>query len=135
MNNQQQAFLEALGRVLKRLQDGIAQPNADHDDLAIDGVMQRFEFTFELFWKVLKKILLSELVETTTPRDVLRKAYRYKIIDDEQAWIGMIQDRNLSSDIYCEETAREILMNIKQSYLRVLTKTYENLAKKLQSKS
>jgi nucleotidyltransferase substrate binding protein (TIGR01987 family) len=65
-----------------------------------DAAIQRFEFTIELFWKILKKVLFHEKIESTTPRDTLSKAYQYKLIDDEEVWLAMLDDRNNASHAY-----------------------------------
>jgi len=65
---------------------------------------------------VLKKILLDQKAETTTPKDVLKKAYQYKLIDDEEAWLSMLDDRSMSSHVYNQEAEREIFHHIKDHF-------------------
>lgn len=98
-------------------------------DYIIDAAIQRFEFTIELFWKVLKKILAYEKVESSTPRDVLSKAYQYKLIDREEIWLAMLDDRNNTSHAYKEELAKIIFDHIK-NYLPVFLETYQKLESK-----
>ena len=62
-----------LGNAIERLKDVLQHPEIDELDYLRDATIQRFEFTIELFWKVLKKILAYEKLETTTPRDTLNK--------------------------------------------------------------
>ena len=94
----------------------------------IDAAIQRFEFTIELFWKLLKKILESKGVLTEYPKDVLREAYRGHLIDDENVWLSMLKDRNLTSHTYDEKIANEIYDHI-QGYLPVFASTLEHLRK------
>ena len=94
----------------------------DEDRSNIDATIQRFEFTIELFWKLLKKILLSKGVSTQYPRDVLQEAYAGNLIDDEQVWLNMMNDRNQTSHSYDEELANQIYERIK-TYTPIFSKT------------
>jgi nucleotidyltransferase substrate binding protein (TIGR01987 family) len=77
--------------------------------LAIDGSIQRFEFCFELGWKLIKKMLMDvEGIEVLSPKKALQSAYQLGWIEDEQAWLKMLNDRNLTSHTYREEYAQEI---------------------------
>ena len=105
--------LDGFGRALDRLDEALAVP-ADAP-LALDGTLQRFEFTFELAWKTLRDALEDEGIEARTPREVLREAYGAGWLDDEKAWIDMLRDRNLSSHVYSEEAAAEIYGRVHQN--------------------
>ena len=67
-----------------------------------EGVIQRFEYTFELAWLTLKDRLEYDGVAltTVTPRNVIRQAFHAKLIADGDAWIDMLTDRNLMSHTY-----------------------------------
>ncbi len=104
---------DSFGRALHRLEAALeVEPDAP---LAVDGTIQRFEFTFELSWKALKAALAEEGVTTTTPRSVLREAFSAGWIDDEDAWLTMLSDRNLTSHVYSEEAAVEIYGRIREN--------------------
>jgi len=94
-----------------------------------DAAIQRFEFVIELFWKVLKKILVYEKIEGITPRDILSKSFQFQLIDDETMWLQMLDDRNNASHIYNEESAKKVFDNIKL-YLPIFERTYVKLKKK-----
>ena len=117
---------EALGRALERLVELVEHEDRDKVDYIIDATIQRFEFVIELYWKVLKKILAYEKVDATSPRDVIKNAYRFELIDDEKAWLAMLDDRNQTSHVYREEDALEIFCHI-QKYTPVLQKSYQKL--------
>lgn len=104
---------EDLEKSLKRFHEVIQE---DKSTIIRDATIQRFEFTFELFWKVLKKILSHEGEETTTPRDTITKAYQYKLINNEEIWINMMNDRNKTSHMYDEKVADNIYNNMDQYY-------------------
>lgn len=111
---------------LNSLQEGLSNPNIEKDLLLRDGVNHRFKFTIELYWKTLKKILAYEKQATTAPRDVLEKAFQLSFIDDEKAWLQMLDDRNNTSHTYDEQIAQRIFHNIKKHYPLMLS-TYEKL--------
>lgn len=106
--------LNNLGNAIARLQEALSEP--PENPLFIDGTIQRFEFTFELFWKTFKAILEAEGLEITTPREALRYAYQAGWITDEQAWLRMLRARNESSHIYNESAARRIYEEIRQNF-------------------
>lgn len=94
-----------------------------------DGAIQRFEFTVELAWKTLREYLLEQgCVGINTPKAVMSEAFAADIIDNEKGWIGMINDRNLTSHIYDENEADEIFGRIKNEYLDM----FRELLKKLE---
>lgn len=92
----------------------------------IDATIQRFELTIELFWKLLKRILASKGIEVLYPKDVLRQAYAGKLIDNEDAWLNMLRDRNLTSHTYNEDLADEIYGNIR-GYYPIIKATFDKL--------
>jgi nucleotidyltransferase substrate binding protein (TIGR01987 family) len=113
MSSRLRQRLDGFGRALDRLDEALAVP-ADAP-LALDGTIQRFEFAFELAWKTLKDALLEEGVETRTPRETLREAYRVGWLDTETAWLQMLRDRNISSHVYSEEVAAEIYGRVRDN--------------------
>ena len=111
MSEKTQQRLVNLARALDRLDEALAVP--PDAPLAVDGTVQRFEFTFELAWKTAKAALQDEGVATRTPREALREAMRAGWLDDEEAWLSMFDDRNLSSHVYSEEVAAEIYARVR----------------------
>lgn len=120
---------DTLGRAVDRLQDVLQHSEIDNFEYLRDATIQRFEFTIELFWKVLKKILAYEKIETGTPRDTLSKAYQYHLIQNEDLWLNMLDDRNNTSNAYKEKEAKIIFDHIKD-YCPVFVKTYQDLKEK-----
>ena len=121
-------YVEKLKRAFLRLKEAVERAR---DDLDRDGVIQRFEFSVELFWKTLKKVLEYNKVECYSPRDCVKKAFRYGMIDDDEIVLDMLEDRNRSSHIYDEEEATRIFERISKVYVNVLEKMIEELARKL----
>ena len=112
---------------LSRLKEGIAKYN-EADDLLRDGVIQRFEFTFELAWKTLKAVFEDEgLTGLNSPKTVLREAYAAELIEDDELWLAMLNDRNSTSHIYNEHLAIEICHNIQKKYILALVSLLEKI--------
>jgi nucleotidyltransferase substrate binding protein (TIGR01987 family) len=108
----------------KRLEEGIKQTR---DELDRDGVIQRFEFTFELLWKALKIYLEHQGIIVKTPRDSFVEAFRIDLFDDEKIFLDMMEDRNSTSHIYDRETSKKIFNRIKKNYSSEITKIIEQL--------
>jgi nucleotidyltransferase substrate binding protein (TIGR01987 family) len=103
-------LFDDLARSLDRL--GEALTVGTGEPLAIDGTIQRFEFTFELFWKVVRRLLALQGVDANSPKAVLQGAYRLGWLDDEQEWLDVLKDRNLTAHTYQEALALEIYRRI-----------------------
>lgn len=78
----------------------------DEQDRA--GAIQAFEFSFELAWKTIKRILTQKGIDVRSPRDAFREAAANKLIDDPTIWFQFLDKRNLTSHTYDETTALEI---------------------------
>jgi len=114
--------IKQLEKAFLKLKNGAVSAQ---DDLDKDGVIQRFEFTFELFWKTLKIFLAYKGIETRTPRDSLKEAFRINLIEDEKLFLNMLEDRNKTSHIYDESTADDIFIRIKNEYVQLIEKTIQ----------
>lgn len=125
MNDQIKKSFDRLEKAIAALKVMVIKP-MESDRSNIDATIQRFEFTVELYWKLLKRLLEAKGVIVQYPKDVLREAYAGGLIDDEAIWLNMLKDRNLSSHTYNEELADEIYGHIKQ-YFPIFQKTFEKL--------
>lgn len=119
--------LEEYTNALNRLKEGLKK-SAD-DDLYIDGILQRFEFTFELAWKAMKDYLEYQGIITKigSPREIIKSGFAEGIIQDGEAWIKMMLARNSLSHIYDEITSRNIYKDIKNEYVFLMEKLEERL--------
>lgn len=106
-------------RALLRLQTALKQ-EADLDDMYLDATIQRFEFCFELAWKLMKAILEYEGIEANSPRSSIREGWKQGLISDAEAWLDMMEKRNLSSHTYDENVARDIYHEVKEQYITLL---------------
>ena len=102
------------------------------DSVIMDGVIQRFEFTFELAWKTLKAFMeYKGFSVPVSPRDILKDAYAAGIIEEGDAFIKMLTDRNISSHTYDEEMAHELYGRIKGEYISLLSALLEYIEKEV----
>ena len=74
------------------------------------GAIQAFEFTYEMCWKTIKKILHEEGIrEVYTPKDCFREAAKAGLILDPKAWFEYSDNRNLTVHTYNENVASNIV--------------------------
>jgi len=102
-------------------------------DLEKEGVVQRFEYTFELAWKTLKDYLIygGIVFDQITPRMVIKEAFAARIIEDGQMWIDMLEQRNLMSHTYDRKTFDDVIRNISQRYFAALEQVFTWLKQKM----
>ena len=74
-----------------------------------EGVVQRFEYVFELAWKVMKAYLEEQGFEVKSPKNTIRVAFQVGLIDDGDIWMKALQIRNLTSHTYNEEILDEAI--------------------------
>jgi nucleotidyltransferase substrate binding protein (TIGR01987 family) len=119
--------LADLKSALKSLKEGVGKAT---DDLDRDGVIQRFEFTFELLWKVIQEYAKYKGIESASPRDAFRVAGDLGIIDNPNIWFEFLKDRNLTTHLYSEEDAAKIFSHIPNFIVeteKIILKTENNL--------
>ena len=126
MNNELIYTVEKLNKAVKRLVDGLKKSK---DQLDRDGVIQRFEFTFELTWKSLRLFLLDQGIVVNSPKEAFKGAFRYGLIKEEKLFLDMLEDRDLTSHLYSQEETREIFNRIKKSYSSALINLSRELKK------
>lgn len=81
------------------------------------GLIQAFEFTHELAWNTLKDFLEEHGVQNLYgSKDATREAFKTGLIENGEAWMNMIQSRNLTSHTYDEAIAAEIASAIRATY-------------------
>ena len=86
-------------------------------DLEKQGMIQGFEFTFELAWNVMKDYLEEHGIKGIIgSKDAVRYAFNNDLIEDGQVWMDMIKDRNLAAHSYDEKTAQDLAAAITGNY-------------------
>ena len=106
---------------------------SDFDKTALlsvrDGVIQRFEFSVELARKTVREYLIDEgIAEINTPKSVMKAAFAANLVDDEDGWIGILNDRNTTSHIYDEDEADKIFERIRSNHIALFTKLSDTLS-------
>ena len=98
-------------------------------DLERQGLIQAFEFTYELAWNTLKDYLAYQGVPGLVgARDTIRQAFRLELVADGEGWMAMLIDRNLTSHTYNEKTAVEIERKVCGRYYEILVELREKMA-------
>lgn len=96
------------------------------------GLIQSFEFTHELAWNVFKDYLNDKgIAGLIGSRDATRSAFKNGLIEQGDAWMEMIADRNLTSHTYDQETAQTIATHILDRYYPA----FRDMAKKFSALS
>ena len=106
-------------KALKRLEEALNE-DLSKGTIIIDGAIQRFEFTFELSWKLTKAVLNHLGTEAASPRGVIKEAFKANVMKDGEGWIDMLEDRNKTLHIYDEEQALTIYDKIKKNHFLLL---------------
>lgn len=114
----------------KKLQEAID----DYEKMGLesirDGAIQRFEFCTELAWKTIREHLLDMgYTEVNSPKAVMKTAFADGLLENEQAWLDMVNDRNLTSHVYDEEQAVRIYDHIRDVYCPLFSAVLEKLGK------
>ncbi len=87
------------------------------DEIIREGLIQRFEYTHELAWNVMKDYLLEVgEIKAIGSKDATREAFKAELISDGDIWMEMIKSRNKTSHTYNEEIAHEIYVKILNDY-------------------
>src|SRR5690554_1958308 len=73
----------------------------------IQGLIQCFEYTFELAWKTMKDYLEQEGFTVKSPRSTIKTAFQIQLISDGHTWINALEKRNLMAHTYDENRAEE----------------------------
>ena len=117
-------------RAYSLLREALESQIEELTQLEREGVIQRFEFTFELSWQLLKDRMEYDgmSISPATPRNVIREAVSAGLIDNGETWIDMLTDRNKMSHTYNFAAFEDVIRNIQSRYLSILNDLYQSLA-------
>jgi nucleotidyltransferase substrate binding protein (TIGR01987 family) len=91
------------------------------------GLIQCFEYTFELGWKTLKDYLQAEGQTANTPRSVIQQAFQVGLITAGHSWIDALEKRNYLAHSYNEEYAAMAEKLIRNVYYPMLQQAQKSL--------
>jgi nucleotidyltransferase substrate binding protein (TIGR01987 family) len=103
--------LDLLDKALKSLEQIIKK---EKDEIIRDATIQRFEYTFEISWKTLKRYFkLNNNINIHNLKDIFREAGKHSLIDSVENWFSYLESRNLTSHTYNLEIAEEVYKSAK----------------------
>lgn len=82
-------------------------------DIFLDLAVKRFEFTYEMSWKAIRRFLDFIGIEAKYPRACFKEAYAIGLLSKEAVWLEMIEQRNLTSDVYNQDEVKGILTRLR----------------------
>jgi nucleotidyltransferase substrate binding protein (TIGR01987 family) len=94
------------------------------DKLSREGLIQRFEYTFELSWKTLKDYLEAKELIANFPKDVIKLAFQADLINNGEIWMQMLEKRNLLTHTYDEIIFNNAIDEITRLYFDEIKKLY-----------
>lgn len=115
-------------KALEKLTQFLKLAETDPNEAVQAGVIQAFEFTFEVFWKIFQKLGQNEGMAVAGPKSALSYAFQAELIEDEKIWLDLLGDRNLTTHVYHEQLAQQIFEHIKNVYIHEFRSVYAKLA-------
>jgi nucleotidyltransferase substrate binding protein (TIGR01987 family) len=115
-------FEKALSQLTKFIEKGKL------NELERQGLIQAFEYTFELAWNTLKDYFEEQGEQNIFgSRDAFRLAFKRGLIEDGETWMKMIASRIATSHTYNEDVAAQIASDTQNLYFGEFVKLYEKL--------
>lgn len=121
-----ESILKQFGKAVEQLDDVLKQKKSEY---MRDSAIQRFEFTFELSWKLIKAFLEEEKgITCRSPKDCFKDGFQQGIIEYDDFWIKITDLRNTIAHIYEEAAAEDIYNQLPKilNYFRELLKNIKN---------
>ena len=122
--------IETAQKALQTLEAILEEP---YSVIVRDAAIQRFEYTSEIFWKVVKGYLdVHDGIICNSPKSCFKEAFRVGLISEEETVkiLEMVDDRNLTSHTYHEEVAEDIYRRIKEYWI-LMHRVFRRLTEKL----
>ena len=110
-------FCMAVSRLTEALDELTNNPDSS---VIRDGVIQRFEFTFELAWKSLREYMQDQGADMSGivfSKQVFKAAYAAEIIHNDQIWLAMLDSRNVTSHVYDDKQAAGVVTDVRDKYV------------------
>ena len=104
--------------------------DSNFESILLDVMVKRFEFTYEMSWKAIKRTLSYTGIMTTSPRTSFKEAFQQGWLQDESIWLDMIEMRNFTSHVYDLSQTQELLGKV-ESYLFAFNELFEQLQQQI----
>lgn len=124
--------LDNFSRAYALLSEGIdALVERDLSQLEREGLIQRFEYTWELAWKTISDYLAYQGVDVTpvTPRSVIRAAFEAGVIDRGEDWMAALDARNRMSHTYNFTVFEQVIEQVRDRYLSLFSDLHERMTR------
>lgn len=102
-----------------------------NNELLRAGLIQSFEFTFELAWKTMKDKLEAGGIEVNLPRETIQEAFQAKFITNGEVWLDALKKRNEMSHLYDNTMTKKTEEMIRTSFAPILEDLYNYFKKSL----
>ncbi len=106
---------------------------AEPSEAETGGIIQFYEMSFELGWKILKDYLTDQGFTVKTPRQAIKQAFQIDLIKDGHVWMNALDDRNMTTHIYDESTAKKVLSAIRDKYFPALKQLYFDIQSEMKA--
>ncbi len=116
-------ILQDFKRTIFRLEEAL---NLEKTDIVRDSAIKRFELCFDLAWKNIQIYARKEGIESLSPRNCFKTAFQLNLIEYDESWLEMLEDRNLTVHMYKEKYAEEVFARLPKYLL-----LFKGLAKSL----
>lgn len=119
---------DQLENAIARLQEAVEEYRRTHSQTVRDGAIQRFEFCADLAWKATHDYLQAQgYLDVHGSKPIMRMAYAQGLIDNDQAWIRLLDARNQTSHLYDDLLADAVYQAIESDYLPLLRELSQKL--------
>lgn len=111
-----EALKKQYQKAVQRLDEVLGK---EKNDVMRDSAIKRFEFTFDLSWKIVKAFLEERKgVKCASPKECFREAYRLELIDYDEFWLKMTDWRNEAVHTYSEKFADILYGKLPETFKR-----------------
>lgn len=129
---ERQSKLQMKARVAKRALDTLQEIMDEPYSVIIrDAAIQRFEYTFEAIWKLVKEYLIErEGIVCNSPKSCFREAFKMHLLNEGESMkaLYMTDDRNMTTHTYHEDVAEEIYKEL-AGYYGLMNRIYTNIVR------
>lgn len=95
------------------------------------GLIQFYEMTFELAWKMMRDYLQEEGYSISSPREAIKQSFQSGIIEDGHPWMEALEDQNLTTHTYDEATAEKVVTSIREDYFPIIEHLFQYMSARI----